>query len=178
MTARDEGVEVRAALMKRIERAETPINSLTPVADAVERMYPDGIDKVGIITEPTPIADVKPGIQKDVVIVGKVTKLSPLDENGPTRVVKRGGRMLSGPTEALNLFFGDDTDTIFAKIGRYDFDRLGRAVIEKARVGRSIFAVKGSVPKDFRMVSIRQIKYLGEIDNKGENGLGSEPERE
>lgn len=164
MQARRGETELTPSIKKKLARAETEIDSLTPIADAVEGLYPDGLDKVGIITEPTPISEVHPGGRRgSVVIVGKVTKVAPLDENEPTRVAKRGGKKVAGPTDALNLWLADDTDTIFCKINRYDFRRIGRRTLEQARVGKSLFAIKGDVPEDFRMLWVKQIKYLGEV---------------
>jgi hypothetical protein len=40
---------------------------------------------------------------------------------------------------------------------------MGVEVFERGRAGKAIYAVKGTVPRDFRMISIKRIRYLGEI---------------
>ena len=71
--------------------------------------------------------------------------IAPLDENEPQRVLKRGGRTYTGPTKALNLFVMDDTDEIFAKVGRYQFEFMGKEVAERGRAGKALYAIKGTV---------------------------------
>jgi len=102
-----------------------------------------------------------------------VNKIAPKDENETVNIMKReaAGRkgVLSGPTAALNLFFEDDSDEIFAKIDRWKFENIGRDVVERGRAGKSLYAVKGTVPKFFRMISITAIKYLGDLETSVSN---------
>lgn len=173
MDARHNGSKIRDNILKRMATARTDIDTLFPIEDAVKRMFPKGLPEAGIVTPPTPIANVQCGIDGQVLIIGVVKKVAPKDENEAVNVMKRGGKVLSGPTQSLNLFFQDDTDEVFCKINRFNFEAIGREVMENARVGRSIYAVKGSVPKGFRMISVDRIKYLGEVDDlnlKGDTG--------
>jgi hypothetical protein len=61
------------------------------------------------------------------------------------------------------MFFADDTDEVFCKVDRFNFERLGRKILEQGRAGRSIYAIKGTVPHDFRMIKVNQVRYLGEM---------------
>jgi hypothetical protein len=96
-----------------------------------------------------------------------MTKVAPLNENEPARVARRRGKVYDGPIEALNMFIKDDTGEIFCKIDRFDFERIGRPVVAQAKRGKSLYAIKGWVPPDFRMVRISQIRYLGDFGSKG-----------
>lgn len=157
------GEELPDKLLKKLSKVRTPIDSIFPVNDAVAAMYPD-LTKINIFTEPTPIRDVQCGVRGDVVIIAVAAKIAPKDENEAVNVAKRGYKLTRGPTQSLNLFMKDDTDEIFCKISRYDYEEIGKAVYEQGRVGKSIYAIKGNCPPDFRMIRVKAIKYLGEMD--------------
>lgn len=161
MDARKRGEPVREALMKRLKAAKTDIDTLYPIADAIKRLHPD-LAASNIVSTPSPVNTVKCGLNGEVMILALVNKIAPKDEN--VNVMKRGGRVLSGPTAALNLFFRDDTDEIFCKIDRFRFRDIGQAVVDRGRPGKSLYAVKGTVPRGFRMISVTAIKYLGDLD--------------
>lgn len=162
--------ELRPSILKKLANAQTKLNSLTPIADAVEKIVPD-LPAVGIVTKPTPIDQIGGG-EYGVVIVARVSKVQPLNENVPARQARRKANgqqeVLPEPADALNLFFEDDTGEIFCKITYRNFQQIGRNVAAQAKVGKSIFAVKGDVPKDFRMIRITAIKYLGEMSQAEE----------
>jgi hypothetical protein len=94
----------------------------------------------------------------------QLTKLKPKNENDPALVAKRGGKKVEGQTNFLNLRLADDTDTIFAKVPRWDFERLGKPIIDRGRVGKALYAIKGNVPRNFRMINIKNVKYIGDME--------------
>jgi hypothetical protein len=59
----------------------------------------------------------------------------------------------------------DDTDTIFGKIDRFKFADIGRPIIDRGRVGKALYAVKGRVRggSSFRMISIKSVRYIGDM---------------
>lgn len=163
IAARKNGDALRPALLKRLKGAKTEIDTLFPVSDRIRTLHPD-LSAVNIFTTPKKVVDVQCGVPGDVVILAVARKIAPRDENEAVNVAKRNGRVLTGPVASLNLFFADDTDEIFCKIDRFDFERLGRAVVERGRPGKALYAVKGSVPPDFRMIKVKAIRYLGDMD--------------
>jgi len=97
-----------------------------------------------------------------VFVVAK--QIKPKDENEPVNVAKRGYKF-QGPTDALNLWMMDDTDTIYCKVGRFDYARIGREIIERGNPGKALYAIKGIVPPSFRMIRIQQIRFIGMLDS-------------
>lgn len=169
--ARANGKPMNDRIAKKLNSASTAIDSIFPVSDAVKRLWPD-LSKAKILTEPTPIVQVQCGSTKgDVVILAVCTKIAPKDDNEAVNVAKRGYKV-SGPSQALNLFMKDDTDEIFCKVHRRDYKRLAIDIIENGIVGTSLYAIKGSCPPDFRMLWVKAVKYLGELDQ-----FSFEPER-
>lgn len=161
---RKDGKELRAPLRKKLEAAKTDIDSLYPIKDRIKVLHPD-LEDINIFSEPSSIIDVQPGIEGQVMIFAVVKRIAPKNENEQQTVIKRGYEIKSGPLKSLNLFFIDDSDEIFCKISRFDYERMGVPVLERGRPGKSIYAVKGTVPKDFRMISIKAIRYLGDLDD-------------
>jgi len=124
-----------------------------------------------IMTTPTPIKQVQCGIAGPVMIIAVVNKIAPRDENEAVNVAKRlqngwHGEYHDGMTKSINLFFRDDTDEIFCKIDRFNYEQLGKPVIERGRPGKAIYAIKGTVPKDFRMIKVQQVKYLCDLEER------------
>jgi hypothetical protein len=91
------------------------------------------------------------------------SKIAPKDENEAVSVMKRGGQVLSGPTDALNLFLRDDEDEIYCKVNRFRFNALGRPIIERGGVGKALYAIKAKVYKGFRGLDITAVRYLGDV---------------
>jgi len=165
LDSRATGTPIRATLRKKLEQAKTEIDSLYPVGDAISRLHPD-LSAINIVSEPIPINLIQPGEvdpQREVMVLCQLVKLHPLDENEPGRVAKRGYKV-NGPTKSVNFFVRDDSGEIFCKISRFDYERLYPTLMNGTRQGKSLLALKGNCPKDFRMLWISRIKYLGEPD--------------
>lgn len=165
LDSRRTGKELKGSVAKRLASAKTKIDSLYPISDAINRLHPDLLES-GIRSKPTPIAEIQPGFRGEVVIFALANRFAPSDENAPVKVTKRGGKVYSGPSTALNMFVADDTDTIFCKVDRRDFERLGKKVLNEGGPGKALWAIKGTVPSTFRMISVRDVKYLGRIDDE------------
>jgi DNA-directed DNA polymerase III PolC len=163
LACRKDGKPLRATLVKRLATAKTEIDSLTPIADAIARLHPDFIASK-IVSRPWPVRTVQCGVDGEVMILGLARKIAPKDENEAVNIAKRSGKVLYGPTKAVNLFFLDDTDEIFAKISRFNYERLGKEVVERGRAGEALYAVKGQVWRGFRGIDITAIKFLGFIN--------------
>jgi DNA polymerase III alpha subunit len=162
--SRTNGKELPKALKALVENAKTEIDTLYPIEAAIRKLHPD-LDASGIQTTPTKIAAVQPGKTRgEVVIMGVVQRITEKNENDEASVARRG-REFTGPTTALNMFVADDTDEIFVKIDRWKFERMGIPILERKRAGAALYAFKGTCPDGFRMISVTQAKYLGDIDD-------------
>lgn len=163
LDARNTGKPISESIRKKLVAASTMIDSLYPVSDAIKRLHPD-LKVMKIMSTPVSCIDIQPGRYMDeVVILVKLIRLYPLDENEPGRVAKRG-YAVTGPTRSVNFFVTDDTGDIFCKIGRRDYDRLAPILLNGTRQGKTLLAIKGYCPSDFRMIWVRQIKFLGDVE--------------
>lgn len=163
MGARQRGEPIPERARKLLENPKTKIDSLFPIQDAFRRLLPDPTT-ANIISKPVPIRDVQfTGTDYEVLVFCVAENIKPKNENEEMNVAKRGYKV-KGPSDALNLRLADDTDVIFAKVNRWDFQKLGKPILERGRAGKALYAVKGNVPKDFRMISVKNIRYIGDLD--------------
>jgi hypothetical protein len=81
-------------------------------------------------------------------------------------VARRGYEIKDGRTASLNLQLTDDTDTIFGKISRFDYERLAKEIVDRGRVNKALYAIKGSIRGNttFRMLNVKSVKYVGDMD--------------
>lgn len=169
LSCRARGEEIPDRAKKLLESPETKIDTIWPVTDRFKELLPDPSEK-NIFTPPTNIADlqVNGAMQQGVMVFCKIDVINPKDENSHEAVTKRGYKF-KGPTQALNLWISDDTDKVFAKINRWDYQRLATQIIERGRTGKALYAIKGEVPKSFRMLSVKAIRYIGDMEQDNEN---------
>ena len=67
----------------------------------------------------------------------------------------------------MNLTLEDDTDSIMARIGRFDFESMGRQVVEEGREEKDWYLVKGDmISDDIRFIFIKAIMRLGDGENE------------
>lgn len=164
MECRGSSKPLREALRQKLAPPQTEIGSLYPIRDAISRLWPD-LTLANIRSKPKLIKDAK---GTDVVVIGLMIKNKLINENEPARVAKRGFVIpLGQPVEAFSFHLRDDTDDIFCKVDRrkFKFPYINQALVA-GNTGKSLFAIKGNVPLNFRMIWVEQVKYLGEIDNE------------
>jgi DNA-directed DNA polymerase III PolC len=159
--SRKNGQPLPKGIKKTLENAVTDLDSLYPISDRIKELHPD-LTAIGIQSPITPIKQVQCGIEGAVVIAAVATRIAPRDENDLANVSKRGYEV-KGPHMALNMFLRDDSDEIFCKIDRWAFDHLAKDIIEKGMPGKALYAFKGTVPKDFRMIKVQRVLFLGEL---------------
>src|SRR3990167_4407267 len=152
---------------KLLTNPKTDIDSLWPIRDAFKRIMPDPTE-MNIITRPISIIDAqKEEFEKSILLFCTPTRINPRNENEAILVAKRGYELKGDNLTYLNLFLSDDTETIFGKINRYNYDRLGKMIVERGRPGKSLYAIKGTLKggDNFRMISINNVRYIGDIDS-------------
>jgi len=102
------------------------------------------------------------------IFLAKIKEKNLRDLNEYQSVVKRGGRIIQRHNLFLNLLLEDDTGTILATIGRFQYETLGKPIIESAKIG-DWYLWKGKIDNNWRKVSIttcilaeqRRAKYAG-----------------
>jgi DNA polymerase III alpha subunit len=165
--ARKNGTELKPGVAKALANAKTDIDSLSPIADTIKRLHPN-LQEINIHSTATPIKEVQCGVKGKVLIMAIAKSIAPRDDNDAQKIAQRNGRKVWGHngTMALNMFLRDDTDEIFCKVHRDQFETIGRPIIEKGRAGKALYAIKGYVPDSFRMIWVERVKFLGFMDDE------------
>jgi DNA polymerase III alpha subunit len=158
-------IEITGALAKRLENPVTKIDSLYPIRDAVKRI---DLPARGIYTPISSMTSITSSTTERVLVVGVLFRVAQKDENTMVAVQRRRGRILTGPTTSLQLFLRDDSGDIFAKVGRYDFEKIGKRVLEHGRIGKAVWAVSGMVPTGIgmRMIMVENVRLLCDLDEE------------
>lgn len=166
MKSRERGEPIRPSILKKLASARTAVDSMFPVRDRVRNAV--DLEALKIFTQPTPVVKCEPGVVGEVMIIAIVTKINPKDENEEANVIKRGGRVYSGPHLSLGMFAKDDTDEIYCKINRYKYEQLALPVIQRGRAQKAVYAIKGRIPAGFRMIDVTQMRYICDMDENYE----------
>lgn len=161
MVSRKSGIPLSAKLVKKLSNARTSLDSLYPITDRFKELVPDPA-AVGIKAPIVPIKSIACGMEGFVIVAAVATRIAPRDDNDLASIAKRGYK-LTGPSMALNMFFRDDSDEIFCRIDRLKYEKLAQPIIERGRAGKAMYALIGTVPRDFRMIKVNDILYLGEV---------------
>ena len=168
--ARARGESLPPGILSRLEKGTTPLDDLYPVTSKIKSMYPDGLKERNIITDPIPLSNVgdpkwKPP-EGEAVVIGAVVSINRRDMNEAVNIAKRGFEIEDGKTQYLNMWVQDDTGKCFVKITRWNFQRLGKPIIDRGRAGKALYAFKGSfwAPGTFRMLMVNQVRYLGDLE--------------
>jgi len=163
LSARALNLPLPARAAKLLEAPVTKVDSLAPIADAFRRVMPDPRER-NILSAPVPLKDIQvTGEEYEVLVFVTLAKINPKDENEELNVAKRGYRV-NGPHLSLGLHLADDTDNIYAKVGRFDYEVLAKPIINRGRANKALYAIKGTVPRDFRMINIKMVRYIGDMD--------------
>lgn len=164
VSARARGEPLPERASKLLANPITSIDSLYPIKDAVRKVCPDPAAR-NILSAPTTIENVN-GAEDGILVYCRLAKINPRDENEAVNVAKRGGKIIVGePTASLNLQIEDDSGIMLAKITRWDYERLGREIVERGGVRKALYALKGNVfnPGSFRMLMVKGARYLGDM---------------
>lgn len=165
---------------KILETGTTSVDSLFPIKDAFARELPNPAER-NIHTPPTDIIDILPDTNdREYLVFCVISKINPRDENEVVIVARRGYEVKDGKETSLNLQLEDDTDTIFGKINRYDYERLGQEIVNRGKPGKHLYAMKGRVGggMSFRMLQIKQVRYIGPLEPSKDVKEEAEVEKE
>lgn len=95
------------------------------------------------------------------VFLGKLKEKNQRDLNEYQSVQKRGGRIIEKNNLFLNFTVEDDTDSIICTIDRFKYQKLGKPIVEEAKIGDWYLFV-GVVKDGWRKVYIDKLRRLEE----------------
>jgi len=155
---RASGIALSPRQEKLLNNPETPYDHIFEAKEKFGHLYKDP-EKYGLSISPTEIVDVTDAEEKEYIIIGKLMTKNLRDLNEVINVQKRGGRMLTSHTEMLNFSISDDTGQLRCNIGRYDYPKIGKQIVEEGKIG-DWYAFKGIVRKGFMSLSVKKWRKL------------------
>lgn len=152
------GVPLSPRQEKLLNNPETPYDNIFEARNKFAHLYDNPQDH-GITLVPTEIRDVTDTEEKEYIIIGKLMTKNLRDLNEVINVQKRGGRILTSHTEMLNFSIGDDTGQLRCNIGRYDYPKIGKLIVEEGKIG-DWYIFRGTVRKGFMSLNVKKWRKL------------------
>lgn len=115
-------------------KAENVFNDIFPFQTKYGKMYEDPEDS-GLGGKLFYIEQLDGSQSGSHLFLGEIIYKNPRDTNEDVNVKKRDGKKLSGPNQFLDMRVRDDTGELLVRIGRYDYERMGRELMDNVPVG-------------------------------------------
>lgn len=145
------------SLFKALMSPKTELDVLFPADHYFGFLYNDPVS-AGLDTKPSYIRDVDG--KGTYVIIGKLVDRNIRDLNEQVFLEKRGGERIEQDPLYLNFKLEDDTDMVGCKIGRRQYESMGREIAETGRVGKDWYLLRGRIKSDWRTLEVIEILNL------------------
>lgn len=91
----------------------------------------------GILGNVNHISDISEGIPhgEERVFIAELIYKNQRDANEEVKIKKRGGKIETGPVIFVDVRLRDDTGQIGGRINRFDYDRIGKELLESTPIG-------------------------------------------
>lgn len=162
INARNGKGKLTPSLFKALMQPETELDVLFPAKHYFGFLYNDPVS-AGLDTVPSFIKDVNG--KGEYVIIGKLVDRNLRDLNEQVFLEKRGGERITDNRFYLNFKLEDDTDSVSCKIGRYQYEAIGKDIAEKGRVGKDWYLLRGTIKGDWRTIEVKEIVNLNKYYN-------------
>ena len=144
---------------KKLMNPETDFDVIFPAQHYWGKLYDDHISAG--MTEPAIKINEIDG-QGEFQFLGCLVDRNLRDLNEHIFLSKRDGEIIPDHSLYLNFKVEDDWDMISCKIGRYQYEKMGRKIAEKGRIGKDWYLIKGTIRGDYRRVDVKEIINLNE----------------
>ena len=122
--------------LDEIAKAENTFGDIFPFHSKYGHLYNDPQGN-GIASKLWDIGELPEGIphKEERVFIGELIHKNARNANEEVNIKKRGGKVETGPTDFVDVRLRDDTGMIGGRVGRWDYDRIGRELLEKVPIG-------------------------------------------
>lgn len=147
--ARDRGVDLPKKAVNLLKDPATPLDSLSPIRETIARNYPD-LTAINIFSKPTSVVDLGSRAERDILLFLRLVKAKPRKDE------KSGGTKMTALME-------DDTGDIKVFFNDRKYRDYGASMLDRGRVGTTLWAVKGSMPEGGGIIFCDMVRSLGEF---------------
>lgn len=158
IAARNAG-KLTAKQREEVAKAENIFKDIFPFQTKYSGLYEDpvGNDIAGDINKIIELEGIPHKQQR--VFLGELIYKNARNSNEEVNVKKRGGKLETGPLEFIDVRLRDDTGTIGGRIGRFDFERIGRELLESVPVGAHLM-IRAEFYNDIRYAFIKKWRRI------------------
>lgn len=147
--ARDRGVDPPKRAVNLLKDPKTPLDSLRPIERSIKANHPD-LTKINIFSKPIPVDTLGEQAQRDLLLFLRLVKAQPRKDE------KSGGTKMTALME-------DDTGPIKVFFNNRKYEEYGKQMLDRGRVGTTLWAVKGSQPDGGGIIFCDMVRFLGEF---------------
>ena len=156
--ARDQGT-LTDKQKEDIEKASNAFYDIFPFHTNYSHLYENPQDN-GIASPVIEIKDLENiPHREERVFLGEMIYKNARNYNEEVNVKKRGGKIGYGPLEFVDVRLRDDSGQIGGRIGRFDFERCGRELLERVPEGAQLL-VRAKFFNDIRFAFITKWKRI------------------
>lgn len=122
---------------KKLASAKNPFQDLFPLTTKYQYIFDDP-EANGVTRRLLRIDEIhgnKIPHRQEIVFIGELISKNARDANEEVNVKKRGGKRETGPTDYCDFKIKDDYGTLGCRINRFDFDKIGRALLQEVPIG-------------------------------------------
>jgi len=141
-----------------IEKASNLFGDIFPFASKYGKIY-ENPGSIGINGDVDKIESFDGKQRGSHVFLGELIYKNARNANEEVNVKKRNGKRETGPLDFVDVRLRDDTGTIGARIGRFDFEAIGKELLETVPEGAHLL-VRARFVKDIRFGFITKWKWL------------------
>jgi hypothetical protein len=149
-----------------IEKAENFFSDIFPFKTNYGEMYSNP-QKHGINGDILCIEELNGSQKGSCVFIGELIKKSARNANEEMLIKKRNGKKETGPLDFVDVRLRDDTGMIGARVGRFDFEQIGRELLERVPEGAHLL-VRARFVHGIRFGFITKWKWLNKPAEKQE----------
>jgi len=173
--------QLPAGLAKKLENPVTPFDNIFEAETLFAEYYEDP-EKFGIrghVWKILEVIDQEP--DQNIVFLGKLKTKNVRDANETISVQKRNGKVLTGPTLALNFRVADDSGIVMCRIKKgQPYEEMALPIVEHGVIDEDWYLVRGQYAPTYGMVFVEKVRKL-EVNTallESKNGEQEDQEKE
>jgi len=144
-----------------LNESENAFTNIFPFGTTYAEMY-ENPAKFGIVGDIDLIKNFDGSQEGTHVFLGELIYKNLRDSNEEVNVKKRNGKIETGPVIYLDIRVKDDTGFIGARIGRFDYKRMGVEMFENIKEGAHVL-VRARFIKGIKFGFITKYKVLKNV---------------
>ncbi len=147
-------------MVKKALAAQNIYSDIFPMQTKFGAFYTDP-ESVGVDGKVYKLEELDGTQEGSCCYIGRLVRKNPRNANEDVNVKKRGGKMLRGPLNYLDITVQDDTGFMNGRIDRFKYNAIGKHIVDNVALETPLL-VRGRFVKGIRYAFIEKYKVLEE----------------